>query len=543
MRLSQLTEVILVTVALGIGLSAADWFSYRGRVMDRWSELRCEPGVAASAAIYKPANDPRTPEQFARDNWSFCQKRYVQDGIRAAAAIPAELAAGTKEITDSAEGLVGSLGDLFYDLWKFIYEAYSGFMDQMKGAAKLFQNFMIQLHSIVGRLQAAAVSIAYGLISTIVALVNSVRVTLIVAIIIVGILTALQIILFFVLLPIEGLIITVSAVVSVAVVVISTAIAAAMVTEMFAPGVCFARGTSVMLEGGATKPIETVRVGDALGAGARVTAVHQFWSAAPLYDLAGVHVTGDHLVTHPDVPSTLIPVRNHPAARLVPNGLLDAFGVRRELWCLTTTTRRIPVRGAGGAVLFADWEEIPDGDQEQLRAWYREVWGTLNGRLPPMRVGSRVLDAEGGLSPDCWIPVSTWWGTTRRRAVDVRVGDKVLDANGRPTEVVGRVVLAGDQSTDAVELPDASGDGVQVVSVATWVRRADGVWAPAIAFRGREIHPAQWIHLYTEAGTFRVGDWVVRDASEVGLDRLRPIVESVILDHQTEAGDENRGTI
>jgi hypothetical protein len=42
--------------------------------------------------------------------------------------------------------------------------------------------------------------------------------------------------------------------------------------------------------------------------------------------------------------------------------------------------------------------------------------------------------------------------------------------------------------------------------------------------------PNQWIHLYTESGEFMIrGGWRIRDASEVGLAALKPLVESIVL--------------
>lgn len=536
MRASQFAELLTLTIGLILGLSGVATISYDKSVMTNWDANRCVPGVAATAGRYKPDTDPRTPSQFASDNWTFCQKQYVQEGIRAAAKLPQEVASELEGVVNVADDLVEDMGDLFYDLWQFVYQAYSGFMDQMKGGAKLFHNFMIQLHSIVGKLQASALSIVYGLISLTVAFVSSVQLVLIVAIVIIGILIALQIILFFLLLPISGMIITITAIISVTVVSIATAIAAATVAEMFSPGVCFVAGTPVLLRGGLTQPIESLSIGAVLGDGGCVTAVHHFWSSARIYDLYGVRVTGDHLVVHPETPRHLVPVSDHPDARLEPMSLSDVMGVRRDLWCLTTSRRRIPVlTSSAGAVLFADWEEIPDGDTEALQEWYSEVWAILNPASDIPRPVSRVLEAEAGLSPDCYVPMRSWMGigALRKRACDVRLGDWIYDASGEPTEVMGIVRLAVDPSSDVVELPEVDGEDAEVsmVTVATWVH-SGGLWRTTAGVRCKRCLPATWIHFYTTAGSFRIGSrggQAVRDASEVGLDRLKAIVDSVVL--------------
>jgi hypothetical protein len=538
MKLSELSGTLALTVILSISVAVAAAANYTARLSNPvvWEAHRCDPGVIPIAAAFKPANDPRTPTEFARDNWSFCQKEYVQRGIRAAAEAPQELLRGQEGIVGVAEGLVDDLADTFVNLWKFCYSAYAGFMDQMKGGAKLFHNFMIQLHSIVGRLQGAALSIVYGLIATIVASINSVQLVLIVAIVIIGIMIAISILLFFVFPAIFSLTATMTALVATTAVAVATAVAAAEVAELFSPEVCFAAGTPVLLANeGETMPIERLTVGTHLRDGGRITALHRFRSAAPLFLLNGVRATGSHLVQHPDEPRRLIPVSEHPAARRIPRPYYAwLFGEERDLWCLTTTTRRIPIQGDHGVVVFADWEEIPEGDDAALAHWYRRVWLTLNPGPAVVRAPPRVLKAEAALSPDCALTVwDPWWGRTEKRlATEVQVGAWVLDGSGLPTRVVGRVDLAGDQSTDAVELAPGC-----LVSVATWVRRPNGLWLPATEFPVRELHPVRWVHFYTEAGTLLVGGWSVRDASEVGLDRLDDLVEEVVL------GAEFRATI
>lgn len=532
MNVKQIAQLLTVTIALTIGLGASIAAAFRVDVTANWTAKRCEPGVIPIAGVFKPRDDPRTAAEFAADNFKECQKVYIQDALRAAADAPKELLAAESGVVGMMHDATDAVADVFYDLWRFCYEAYSSFMDSMKGAAKLFHNFMIQLHSIVERLQASVLSIVFGLISLIVAYINSVQLVLIVAIVIIGILIALQIILFFLLLPISGLIITITALISVVVVAVATAIAAATVAELFTPGVCFATGTQILMADGSTKPIEQLTVGAVLHGGARVTATHHFYSLDPLYELDGIHVTGDHLVYANG--GCLIPVRDHPSARALGTPAWDWLCGGRDLWCLTTTNRTIPcvtTAPSGQRItMFADWEEIPEESHAQLAIWHNEVWRALNGTDGP-RPTSRVLDAEAGLSPDCMVACQTWLGTREwRRLMDVRVGDTVYDGPDSVTRVVGRVTLAGDQSTDAVQLTSDL-HGPQIVSMGSWRQEpSSGLWTPAVGHPVVELHPSRWEHLYTESGVFLIsGGWRIRDASDVGLDSLRPLVDSVVL--------------
>jgi hypothetical protein len=526
MKFKTLASFLMLTIGLSLGLAVVSVQGMRTIIAANWEKNRCDPGVVMTAAAYKPADDPRTPGQFAEDNWRDCQKEYVQNAIRAAATVPKDLANAEAATVGIVQDMATAAGDVFYDLWQFIYSAYSSFMDRMKGVAKLFQNFMMQMHTMVERLQASVISIVFALISLVVAFVNSVQVVLMVAIIIVGILVAMEILLFFLLLPIAPLIISITALVSVVVVLVATTIAAAMVSEMYTPGACFTPDTRVVMRDGNPRPIGEIKVGDSLRDGCRVVAVHNFRTDDPVYDLYGIHVTGDHLVCDPDTPSRLIAVRTHP----------DAHPPRtsrtQPLVCLTTTTRRIPVLSqTAGTILFADWEEIPEGDDESLRAWHRRVWATLNPTHGYRRPAEATLQSEAGLSPDCQVECPGWFGGVRlRRVADIRAGDVVLDHTGRPTRVVGTVVIEGDQSTDAMNLPAADGSP-QIVSAATWIwYEGQGFWAAPTGFRKIDLHPVRWMHLYTASGTLRLsGGYAVRDASEVGLGNLRPLVEDIVM--------------
>jgi hypothetical protein len=191
----------------------------------------------------------------------------------------------------------------------------------------------------------------------------------------------------------------------------------------------------------------------------------------------------------------------------------------------------------GAILLFADWEEIADSDTNSQFAWNQEVWHALNpGKLyrpPPVS----LLQSEAGLGPETRVRVPSWLGGAATMAAsEIEVGDAVLDADGRPTEVVGIVRLAGDQSTDVVLVPGGSIPG-QTVTAATWIRLPNRVeWVqpgatPARPFFERtEMHMRSWVHIYTATGSLQLENgWGVRDASDVGLENLRPLVEGVVL--------------
>jgi hypothetical protein len=525
MAATSLGDFLALTIGLIIGVGAASAAVFRADIARNWKTKRCEPGVIPIAGAFKPADNPQTATDFAKENWRYCQKEYVQNAVRLATEAPKALATAEEDVVGAIGDITDTIGDVFVGVWRFCYEAYSTFLDRMKGTAKLVHNFMINLHMVVGRLQAAALSIVYGLIALVVSILNSVQVILIVAIVIIGILIALQIILFFLLLPISGLIITITAIISVTVVIIATSIAAATVAEMFTPGVCFEGSVLLAMRGGSVKPIRNATLGDVLVDGGRITAIHRFMSDDDIYDVHGVRVSGDHLLAHE---GRMIHVRDYVGAEKVPR---SCFGpAARELWCLTTTTRRIVCVGTGRTVSFADWEEIPEGDAASLQSWDLEVRGVLNGQGTPMLLEG-TLDSEAGLAPDCLVQVVDWTGRRVWRFVkDVGVGARIVEGlNGNITTVVGVVELEGDAVRRAVDL--GSGEhGPQIVSVGSWIQGPQNVWEHPTFAPATRLKPTRWIHLYTKSGKFMLsGGWQIRDASDVGLDRLRPLVDSVVL--------------
>lgn len=544
MNAAALGKFLAVTIGLTIGLGITMATAYRANIAAHWEEHKCDPGVVVIAGSFKPASDPRTRGEFAEDNWRECQKEYIQRAVALAAEVPKELAAAQAEVANAAGDVTSFLTDVFVDVWRVCYEAYSTFMDKIKGAAKLFQNTLVQMHSIIGRMQASLLTIVYALISSILAFVDSVKIVLIVAIIVIGILIALQIILFFLFLPISGLIITMTFVLSLVIVAVATAVAAAMVSELFAPGACFRAGTRVAVAVGTghsePRSIEEVRLGDELHGGGRVTAIHRFLTRDPVYDFHGVHVTGDHLIySDAGASGKLIPVREHPEARPVAQTILEmlqrgglATGAE-EVWCLTTTNRRIPCVGNGGILLeFADWEEIPDDAEDQQRAWQMAVWRMLNGSAPAPTVTADTLDSEAALAPDAEVFGHTGWV----RVGEVPLGSQIRVSTGGTsiwTTVVGRVEI----------VPDAVGGAAaaEKVSAGCWVWDAErGVWSHPLP-ESRSAGGDPWIHLYTTAGMVELrGGVLVRDASDVGLSRLGAVNDAVVLGRSAHKTDTSK---
>jgi hypothetical protein len=178
------------------------------------------------------------------------------------------------------------------------------------------------------------------------------------------------------------------------------------------------------------------------------------------------------------------------------------------------------------AATFADWEEIPEDDEAALAAWQTAVWHKLNKDVASREESLR--DDESGLTADTLVACRNWLGQRiYKRIADIRVGDRVCSSEDATTVVVGVVTAMGDLETGAIILPELRGR----VRAGTWIFN-NSVWEIAAAtFPEVDEHPVRWYNLYTKSGTFLLeGGWMVRDASDVGLEGLKELVDSVVLD-------------
>jgi hypothetical protein len=500
-------KLIGVTILLSVGLSFLIAIVYKESVLSNWEANRCRPGVVAFSAVFKPSSDPRSASEFATDNWSYCQKQYVQSAIRVATTEVKDLVNSQSDIVNIVGSTVDGIAKTFTNLWNMCYKAFAMIMERFSTAAKMFRNMMNQMYAMVDRVQGIVFSISMALVSLIMTFIDTVQVTLLVSIIIIGIILLLQILLFYIFAPISGLILTVSTIIMTSVVIATTTIAAAMVANA-----CFTGDTPVFLQSGDTKRIDQIKIGDILGDKGRVTAVHRFKGGQEMYDLHGIRVTGDHLVY---VDYTLIPVSEHSEAKKIK-------ATDSNVYCLTTTNRRIPVRSKRGVIIFADWEEIDGDDTDSLERWYRSVWMHLNKSDPP-RPPVKVLRSEAGFSPDCVVQRRTLFGTEWVRACSVKLGD-TLENDGK---ILGIVEIDGAEVSWFVDLPTPHGN--QIVTCATWVNQYDE-WKQPYSFMGPVIRPVKILHFYTERGTVTLGGtWVLRDASDVGMSNLKTLVDDIVL--------------
>ena len=269
---------------------------------------------------------------------------------------------------------------------------------------------------------------------------------------------------------------------------------------------CFDGDTQVLTANG-PQTIKEIKIGTPLAHDAgKVTGFMKFdVPTADLYDLHGVKVSGSHIVYNDGIPMF---VYEHPAARKLPPAAV-------KLYSLCTSSRRIPVQSTNGTILFADWEELAD-DDDQLKQWNTHVYQALNGHKP-VKQSPVAYKSEAVLHPSVHVKMAdnTW-----QPIKTLRPGDHVCDAAGQPTRVRGIVEMTANE----VEATAHNGK----ISAGCWIRGADGFWSQPTATAGA---PASgiWLSLVTDAGTFVVeGVGVVRDFTDVGSEHIHQTYDWVL---------------
>ena len=70
---------MLITVALLFALGVTISQVERTVILKNWESRRCELPIMAAGIFFKPDSDTRSAGTFAKENFSFCMKKYVDD--------------------------------------------------------------------------------------------------------------------------------------------------------------------------------------------------------------------------------------------------------------------------------------------------------------------------------------------------------------------------------------------------------------------------------------------------------------------------------
>ena len=347
--------VFALLILLGLTIASIE----RSSVIKNWTTRRCDIPVAFTAAFFKPDTDSRSANDFAKENFEFCMKTYVDKFI---ALFMGPITTVFGKQVDSANSAMSSMNAI-RNTTQTMYNTLATYLDKYfrKFTASVYEvnRIMQYLHMAVSRASAMAMSMVYAGITMFRGMINAFQVVIRVVLIICTIMLVIIIILWFILFPVIPLILgTLGAVISL-VMALSMVMSSSLSSEASSKkgGFCFAEGTRI---GEKHTPVQDIKVGDDLGLQCgKVTAVIRMeGNNIPLYNLNGIYVSGSHLVKGTDHVWKLV-ASDERAVKTDKTSTI--------LYCFNTTSNMIPIVVTDQSqqhILFRDWEEIDNDDEK-----------------------------------------------------------------------------------------------------------------------------------------------------------------------------------
>ena len=461
----------------------------RHKIMEQWAERRCDFMTMITGFLYKPSSYNGSAGQFAVDNFNFCVGQIAQKTLKAGTAPVQQL---MRKQVDAQGTILTAQNGLRTSLAKTtgtINEKFTWFYDKYKQGIYLYSRIGQGIASAMRRIGAMANSLVYLMLTAYTGVMNTMDLSVTVAIIIAAILMVIPFVnvaTYFLTIP---------------------TMAFAVNWKIQSNKLCFARGTPVMTANG-NIPVEQLVVGQKLADGSIVEGMFTFNGLdTELYLLNGVLVSGSHLVYGP---GGVCAVENHPDARLTTTR-------SSLLYCPITSSRVVytpPNSLTNKPTKFADWEEVSGHAEDDYDSEVRKILQfkepLLSSTLPSgLRGHVSVITKENGL-----VLLS-----------GVKIGEHILDCDDKYSEVIGlcrRTVKVADSAanfTDGTMYYDFNG--------ASWKYLDDKI-TTAIGSSSVDVY-----QLITNSGTYAVisdegAVFVIRDATEVGLHRIDSLTPLVL---------------
>ena len=503
----QVWPFIVLTLGLTIGLGFVIANVEMDKIMDNWTERRCEVSIMAMASYFKPKDDPRTTGQFAKDNMSFCMDSLVK-------TVTSTVLSPITSVFSSQMNVAGMASNILNVLRKMIATMYEKFLGFIGEFFKKYQRLGNQVRTVTlhlkaafDRLNAIVLGIVFTGLTVIKGIMNSIDYIFFVVLIILAIMIVLLIILFFILLPFMPIIM------SVIIAIIAAAIGAmAGEAASYKASFCFAGQTLVCMADGSRMQIQDIRLGNILAGNICVDSIMKMsGKSVPLWTINGIYVSGSHLVEMLPNVNQWHPVAHDPRARKTQ--YTDGY-----IYCLNTSSHTIPIAGIDGTIVqFKDWEELTDDDIFGHFEWNYRVIQALNSSQSYTRWSSSLNSSihYPALAP--YTLIKTPEGS--KLLSELHIGDIVYDHVMHPTEVIGVIHV-----TTCVEKHDMNN---QWATNMLYKDQSDNIWKRMPLIQN-PVDGIKGMNLITEDGTFmsvnQAGSNIIyRDFTEVGYKSIETI--------------------
>jgi hypothetical protein len=502
----------LITVSLLFGLFLTIANLERSSVMNNWTNRRCELPVVAAAMFFKPDSDPKSRTEFAKDNFDFCMKTYVDKFINLLLTPIQALFGKQMNVTSGAVDMLSTVRDIAQKL----YSTLTGFLDQyyrrFNASVYEISRIVQYMRMIMRRINATVMSFLYSGITIFRGMLNSIQFFIKVILIICGIMIAIIIILIFILFPFIPLILGVLGAIVTTVMSLSMVMVGSIADQAEGDkgGFCFSKNTKILVKtknGNMFKTVQEIKVGDELGNDCgKITAVIEMnGKDIKLYNLNGIFVSGSHLVKGVDGEWKSVSIDERANITDVESDIL---------YCFNTTTHTIPIISEYNTpILFRDWEELSDDDEKGQWIWNYMVLKTLNK-------SSNYSEWKNSLKVSNEIPLLSKNTLIKTNDGFIKISDlkmsvnTVLDRNGKEQQILGLI-------KSCVYNCNANND----IS-STWhtelYELKDGVWKKGICEGLNGNMYAEGITIITEAGEFIIWnegkneETLIRDFTDVG---------------------------
>ena len=489
-------EVILISLALSYGLARIIVSFKINEIQENWKTHRCDPPIILTANLFVPKNDPRSGSEFAMENFNFCASELAKWALTVALKPVLDVFYQMINAAIQSIGFTMNLRTLAANLYNGLMRIFDVFSRRFNLTIhQLHKTFLLQVDAF-RKANAIANASLYAGISVIRTIMNFFQLMVIVTIAILVILVVMVIFLFWLLAPVTPLIILGITVVS------ATAFGGAV--GGMAGAFCFSPNTAIIMKDGTTKYIKNIANGDQLADNSYVTALMHFKTDADtqMWLIDGIHVSGSHIVY--DVDGQPVFVKDSKNA-------IQSESIPELVYCLNTSSHKIPIAGLKKQWHFADWEEL---DNLSMADWDTFVRRELNAE--PRKVAEAIVESESGVCGTTPIILKSADDTQRAATMqNAAVGDYIADETGW-TQIIGVVKLVGSEALVHGRIGDLQCSG------ASWVKNTQGAWC-------RAAEMEQWINsspvtdlvaIFTCSGTFKIGGLVLRDFSDIGLEHI-----------------------
>lgn len=487
---------LILTLALALGLARILAGAQEKEIIENWKAYRCMPQVMMTTGMFKPRDDPRSSFEYTADNFSFCSSELAKSALNVALKPVFDI---FYQLTSSATQSIGftmNLRTLASNLFNGLNRMFDVFNRRFNLTLSELHKGFIKQYNAIQKANSIANAAVFAGISFIQSIMNFIKFMVIIVIVIAVILVVLAILFFWMLAPVTPLILA----------TLVTAAAFGGSVGGMADSFCFAQSTAIILKNGSSKPISEITIGDILLNGSKVTSVMKFESDVntDMRNLDGIHVSGSHIVYHNN---NAIFVKEHKLNEKI-------VCSEKYLYCLNTSDNKIPVLGLTSNWTFADWEELDQGDMGEWAIFVNDI---LNSESKSkINLDKNVVDSESGVGQSSQILCkgNDLTKDVYKNITEVDIGDIIKDGLGW-TKVVGTVVIEGSESLEI-----GSVNGI-VGSCCNWFYTGTK-WARACDMeKWQKLVPVPILYsLFTESGSFTINNTILRDFSEVGLDKI-----------------------